>query len=131
MIDLAKYSARLAAAKDRLKAGFLKQVRRIQAVADALDDHAATRQVDKLRQKYAPLVAKAEQDQDWNKQQELLSEWNFDSDSVLDPVYERKGERLGAKARKYGITVPPKPRDNDERSDDWRLSRIFGFWMPS
>jgi hypothetical protein len=131
MVEFAQYSARVRPLKDAVKAGLLKRARRIQAVADALDDRAATRQVHELREKYGPLVAKAEQDQDWNEQQKLLSEWEFDSDSVLDPVYERKGERLSAEARKYGITVSPKPRNNDERSDDWRLSRIYGFWMPS
>ena len=48
----------------------------------------------------------------------------------MDRVYERKGERLSAKARKYGITVPSKPRNNED-NEDWRLSRAYGFWLPS
>jgi hypothetical protein len=87
--------------KDVLKKGFLKQVRRIQYVADWLDDQAATRQARKLQETYAPLVAKAEKDKDWDARDGLLSEWSLESNLVLDPVYERKGERLTTKARKY------------------------------
>jgi hypothetical protein len=75
-------------------------------------------------------VAKAEKDKDWGARDGLLSEWSLESNLVLDPVYERKGERLTAKARKYGITVSPKP-SNDEETEDWRLSRAYGFWLPS
>ncbi len=60
-----QYSARATMVKDALKKGFLKQVRRIQYVADWLDDHAATRQARTLQETYAPLVAKAEKDKDW------------------------------------------------------------------
>ena len=50
---------------------------------------------------------------------------------ALHPVYERQAERLTAKARKYGITVPQQPTRYDEDSDDWYLSHVFGFWLPS
>jgi len=53
------------------------------------------------------------------------------SDLALHPVYERQAERLTAKARKYGITVPQQPTRYDEDSDDWYLSHVFGFWLPS
>lgn len=130
MPELAQYIERAAILTNTLKTGLFDKARRIRLVADWLEDQEATRQVRKLQEKYAPLVAQAEKEQDWNTQQSLLSEWDFDSDAVLDPVYGRKGERLAAKALRYGITVPPKPRNSDERNDDWRLSRVHGFWLP-
>jgi hypothetical protein len=117
--------------KDTLKNRMLGQARRIQFIADWLDDQTATQQARKLRESYAPLVAKAENDKEWSERDRLLSEWAFDSDAVLDPVYERKGERLSAKARRHGISVPPPPRNQDAESADWRLSRVHGFWLPS
>jgi hypothetical protein len=125
-----QYFVRATMVKDALKKGFLKQVRRIQYVTDWLDDQAATRQARKLQETYAPLVAKAEKDKDWDARDGLLSEWSLESNLVVDPVYERKGERLTSKARKYGITVSPKPSNNEE-TEDWRLSRAYGFWLPS
>jgi hypothetical protein len=79
--------------------------RTIRMLADWLADRDATRQDRKLRQLCAPQVAKAEKAKDWNKRDELLNEWQFESQTVLDPVYARKADRLTAKVRKYGITV--------------------------
>jgi len=121
----------LARLKDALKNGLLKEVRRLRLVSDWIDDHAATGQAHKLRESYAPLVAKAEKAEDWGERDRLLSEWRFESDSVLDPVYQRKGERLTARARRHGIIVPSQPRSPDEQSEDWCLSRVYGFWLPS
>src|SRR5262249_7081415 len=104
-------------------------LRKIRWFDDWLDDRTATRQDHELRQEFAPKVAEAEKARDWNKQQELLSEWQFESESVLDPVYARKAERLLAKARKYGIIVPPKPANYQDESDDWNLSNTSGDWL--
>jgi hypothetical protein len=131
MPDSFQYFARLTTVKDTLKNGVSRRVRRIQFMADWIDDQAATWQARKLRERYAPLVAKAETDKDWNERDRLLSEWGYESDSVLDPVYARKGERLAAKARRCGISVPSQPRTQDERDEDWRLSRVYGCWLPS
>jgi len=117
--------------KDILKNGLLKKIRRLRFVSDWIDDHAATRQAQKLRETYAPLVSRAEKAEDWGERDRLLSEWRFESDSVLDPVYERKGERLTARARRHRITVPSQPRSTDEQSENWHLSRVYGFWLPS
>ena len=126
----AQYSARAKVVKDTLKNGLVRQLRRIQFIGDWIDDRAASRQARELRESYAPLVAKAENDRDWEGRDGLLSQWSSESDLLLDPVYERKVERLTAKARKYGITVPGKP-SNDEENEHWRLSRAYGFWLPS
>ena len=53
----------------------------------------------------------------------------FESDSVLHPVYVRKAEKLTAKARKYGITVASQPSHYSEESEDWYLSNVYGFWL--
>src|SRR5947208_4339904 len=127
----AQWSAQVLRVNDTLTSGVLKQVRRVRFISDWIDDHAATRQAHKLRETYAPLVAKAEQAEDWGERDRLLSAWRFECEWVLDPVYERKGERLTAKARRHGSIVPSQPRNNDEQSEDWRLSRVYGFWLPS
>jgi hypothetical protein len=126
-----RYLTSVTVVKDTLKNRLLGQARRMQFVADWLDDQAATRQVRELREKYAPLVATAEQDKDWDERERLLSEWGHESDVVLHPVYQRHAERLTAKARKYGITVPRQPSANSEESSDWYASKIYGFWLPS
>jgi hypothetical protein len=70
-----RYSTRVPMVKDTLKNRLLGQARRIQFLAEWLDDQAATRQVRELRERYAPLVATAEQDKDWNERERLLSDW--------------------------------------------------------
>ncbi len=50
-----------------MTAFFLKQLRRIRLVADWLDDRQATLDIHKLRERYAPLVAEAEKQKDWNE----------------------------------------------------------------
>jgi hypothetical protein len=103
-------------------------LRLIQRVADWLDDHKATRQERKLRVKFAPMVAAAERAKEWGKRDGLVSEWQFESDAVLDPLYARKAERLTAKARTYGIFVPPKPHGNED-NEDWSRSNTTGEWL--
>jgi len=110
---------------------FVTQLRRIRRVADWLDDQKATRDVRKLQEKYAPLIAEAERQKNLEERDRLLSEWSIESDLVLHPIYGRKSERLTAKARKYGITVPPQPASYSEDSEDWYLSNAYGFWFPS
>jgi hypothetical protein len=125
----AQYSARVTKFKKTLRNGLLK-VRRSHLLGDWIDDRTATRQIQELQEKYAPLVTKAEKHKDWDERERILTDWAFESDSVLHPLYARKAERLSAKARKYGITVPPQPRNNDE-NEDWHLSHVYGFWLPS
>lgn len=112
-------------------ASFAHHLRQIRRVADWLQDQAATRELRNLRQKYSPLVAKAEQQKNWDERDRLLADWSSESDVILHLVYERKGERLTAKARKYGITVPRQPSSDGEESQDWYLSNVYGFWLPS
>lgn len=104
-------------------------LRKIQRMSDWLDDRKANRDDRKLREKYAPLVKEAEKKKDSDGRYQMLSEWNFESDMVLDPGRARKVERLTAKARKYGISVPHKPSSYSEESKDWYLSDVHGFWL--
>jgi hypothetical protein len=103
--------------------------RQIRWVADWMDDRKAEQGDRKLRQFYAAKVAEAEKTKDWKKRDEILSEWQFESQLVLDPVYGRKAERLTAKARRYGITVPSKPASYDGQDDDWYPSNVTGEWL--
>lgn len=113
-------------------ANFLEHhLRRIQRIADWLDDREATQKAKKNSQLYSPLIAEAEKKKDFEERDRLISEGSFERDAALDPVYQRKGERLAAKARRFGIVVPPQPTRYDEESDDWELSRVYGFWLPT
>jgi hypothetical protein len=105
--------------------------RKTQLIADWLDDREASSDARRLRQRFAPLVAAAEKKKDWTERDRVLSDWGTERDLVLDPVYARKGERLAARARKYGIKVPPYPTHYTEESDDWDLSNVYGFWLPT
>ena len=89
----AQWSAQVLRVNDTLTSGVLKQVRRVRFISDWIDDHAATRQAHKLRETYAPLVAKAEQAEDWGERDRLLSAWRFECEWVLDPVYTLAGGR--------------------------------------
>jgi hypothetical protein len=110
---------------------FLKQIRRVTAVADWLDDNKANRDIHELREKYEPQVTEAEKTKNRDERERLMSEWGFERDLVLHPVHARKAERLAAKARRYGITLPPQPTSYEEdESEDWWLSNVAG-WLPS
>jgi hypothetical protein len=104
--------------------------RRLQFVADWLDDRKANSKSKELRKHYEPLIAKAEKDKEWDTKQQLLHEWDFENDSVFHPVYARKIEKLTAKARRYGISVPRQPADMGAESEDWYMSQVYGFWLP-
>jgi hypothetical protein len=109
---------------------FPQQLRRIRLVADWLDDRQATRDIRKLRETYAPLVAEAEKQKNWNERDRLLEEQHLESNVILHPVYARKGERLTEKVRRYGISVSSEPSSYTDDSEDWYLSNIYGFWLP-
>ena len=110
-------------------AKFIRQLPVISAISDRLDDWKANRQVRSYRKFYAPKIAEAEKAKNWVERDSLLGEWQLESDLILDPVYARKADRLTAKARNYGITVPRKPLRYDEESDDWELSNVTGDWL--
>jgi hypothetical protein len=104
-------------------------LRKIERISDWLDEREASRADRKLREHYAPLVEQAENAKDWDARNQLLSEWSFESDSVLHPVYARNAEKLTAQARKYGITVPSRPSSYGEESAEWYLSSSSGDWL--
>jgi DUF438 domain-containing protein len=106
-------------------------LRKVQWFADWLDEREASRQVRKLREMFAPLLAKAKDEKNWNKRDELNSEWGLELNLVIHPVYARKAEKLVANARKYGITVPPQPANFADDSEHWTLSTVYGFWLPT
>src|SRR6266849_2038929 len=110
-----------------MMAFFSKQLRRIRLVADWLDDRQATRDIRRLRGRYAPLVAEDEKQKNWDERDRLLAEQSLESTFILHPVYARKGERLTEKARRYGITVPSEPSNYTDDSEDWYLSSAYGF----
>jgi hypothetical protein len=103
--------------------------RKVVCLSDWLDNRAARVKSRQLRAKFAPLVAAAEQNKNWNERDRLLSDWGTESDFVNHPIYARSAERLLANARKYGITVPRQPTSYDEESDTWYASNATGFWL--
>lgn len=104
-------------------------LRKLGRISDWLDDRKASHDDRKLREEYGLRVTEAEKNNNWEERDRLLSEWEFESDSVLHPVYARKAEKLTAEARKFGITVPSQPSHYSEKSEDWYLSNVCGFWL--
>jgi hypothetical protein len=102
---------------------------KFRVVSDWLDDRKARRQLRRLNEEYALLVKQAEGKKDWDEHGRLLAEWGFEEDSILHPVHARNAEKLTAKARRYGITVPPQPTSYGQDSDDWYPSQVYGFWL--
>lgn len=98
-------------------------------VRNWLADRKATRTVHDINEKYSARVTDAENAGDREAYDLALHEWQVDADFVLHPIYARKAEKITAEARKFGITVPPKPRHGGEESDDWYLSRETGDWL--
>lgn len=115
---------------NNISAFFWKQLRRIRAVADWLDDKKANRDIHELREKYEPQLTEAEKTKNREERETLMSQWGFERDLVLDPVHARKAERLFAKARRCGITLPPQPSSYEAESEAWWLSNVVG-WLPS
>jgi hypothetical protein len=71
--------------------------RKVQRIADWLDDLQATRDNRRLNERYSLLVSEAEKKKDVSERDCLVQEWELESDFVLHPVYQRRGERLTAK----------------------------------
>jgi hypothetical protein len=109
----------------------LEQLPPIATIKDRIDDFRANLALRRLHEFYAPKVEEAVKAKDWQKRDEILSEWQSESELVLHPVYARKADRITARARKYGIIVPPKPslHNYGGDSDDWYLSNITGEWL--
>jgi hypothetical protein len=107
----------------------VKQLRRIPRIADWLDDWNANRGLRKLRKIFEPQLVEAKKAKSHQQQEQIMGEWANQRSLILDEVYGREADRLIAKARKYGITVPPQPARYDDESEDWYLSNIVG-WLP-
>jgi hypothetical protein len=101
----------------------------IRWIGDSWQQLLANHELRKLRKKYAPQVAHAAKNKDWNNREELLHHWSTEEDSLLHPIRARNAERLAATARYYLISVPSIPNSYTEQSDDWWPSGQTGEWL--
>jgi hypothetical protein len=104
-------------------------VRRLPALSNWIAEKQTNRDVRRLRKTFAPKVADAEQRKEWHERDELLNQWQFEESLLVDPIYARASERLTSKARRYGISAPPRPTSYDTATDDWWLSNATGEWI--
>lgn len=86
------------------------------------------RALKKLRDKYLPSVQKARAAKNSNEVKHLESEWSTEQLLVLEPTSVLESDLLVAKARKYGITVPPILSD-DEETEDWKQTFTTYEWI--
>ncbi len=89
---------------------------------------ADARALKKLRDEYLPLVQKARATKDSNELDRLESEWSNGELFILEPTSVLESGSIVAKARKYGISVPPIPSDNDE-TEDWKQTFMTYEWI--
>lgn len=104
----------------------LKQVRRLQFVADWLDLRAAKLEDRKLHARYEADVKARPEDE----REHVWSEYSDESHIIWDPIYVRQTNKLVARARKYGIRVPPLPTESTG-DDNWEWSFAATDWILS
>ena len=56
----------------------------------------------------------------------ILRQYQFESETIWHPIYARDSQRLVAQARKYHISVPPFPNEDQNANRDWYISRAVG-----
>jgi len=112
-----------------MKMKFLYRVPFASAISDRVEDWIADRKIRTMQAHFAPLKKAALDKKDRNEWGSLDADEYFEYREIIEPVYARKAERLIAKARKYGVSVPPHPTDPNEDSDDWYLGQAAGDWL--
>lgn len=81
--------------------------------------------------KLAKLAGAAQKAKDHVKVANLETEWSYERDSIIDPTNAAASERLIARAKRYGIKVPPYPHSHSDDSDEWERSRTTSDWILS
>ena len=108
----------------------LKQLRKIQFFADWLNFRAAKRESLELSARHRrELEAARASNADKQKLETINGEYHAQSQLIWDPIQARITERLIARARKYGVSVPPLPARYGDHSDDWIVSSATGDWF--
>lgn len=101
----------------------LRQVRKIQTVADWLDLRDAKREDQKLKARYEADVKQRPADE----REYVWSEYSAEYALIWEPIYVRHTNKLVAHARKYGVRVPDKPRNSSD--DNWEWSGAAMDWI--
>ena len=58
----------------------------------------------------------------------VWSEYSAEYALIWEPIYVRQTDKLVARARKYGVRVPDKPRDSSG-DDNWEWSLVGSDWV--
>jgi hypothetical protein len=103
----------------------LTQARRLQFVADWVDLRDAKREHRKLNERYRKGLEAAATPSDRDA---IQGQYRAEYDLLWDPIYIRETDELIARARKYGVQVPPLPTDY-AADNNWYLSHATGVWI--
>jgi hypothetical protein len=91
-----------------------KVLRKIPVLRSWMGRRAVTRELEKLKTLYGPLIEKARKDRNEAEVGSLEAEWNMERQLVLGPVYADAAEKLVAKARRFGIAAPSRYHEGDD-----------------
>lgn len=110
----------------------LQELRKVQFVADWLDFRAAKRDSRKLSARYRKELEEAKKrNADQEEFAGISGQYQCEAEQIWRPIDVQQTNRLIARARKYAIRVPSRPRKYDEDNDDWILSSTNGEWFLS
>jgi hypothetical protein len=105
------------------------QVRKIRFIADWLDVRKANREQQALHARLrAGLEEAKKRNANRNELDAITSQYAQESDIIWHPIYPRNSDKLVVRARKYGVRVPPQPKDFTG-NDDWFWSSVTGDWF--
>lgn len=109
----------------------LTQARRLQLIADWLDLRQAKRESQALDDRYKSRLAEAKKrDARRDELDAIQFQYHDDLQIIWDPIHARRSTKLVARARKYGVQVPPMP-GGYQSDDNWYLSSATADWFLS
>ena len=101
-------------------------MREIPFVAYRLELRQANRKQRTLDERHRNSMQEARQrNAGKNELERIEHEYGNESELIWAPIYAAQSNRLVVQARKYGVRVPPQPRELTD-SGDWYLSRATG-----
>jgi hypothetical protein len=103
----------------------LTKARKLQFIADWVDLRDAKREHQKLNERYRKGLEAAATPSDRDA---IQGQYRAEYDLIWDPIYIRETDELIARARKYGVQVPPLPTDY-AADNNWYLSHATGVWI--
>jgi hypothetical protein len=107
----------------------LTKARGLQFIADWLDLRDAKREHRRLRAKYEEQLSEAKKRNASEREfEEIRNVYGIEYQIIWEPIYVRNTKKLLARARKYGVQIPPFPTESLP-GDSWELSHVVGDWF--